>query len=155
MLRLLDTLHKVTHKKSLPWTILMSVCTHSSNGKIQGKLKMNSTSHMAFKFFKPWSLLELIECLLTIKGRYSTYTCFVGESMEIHWVSTFCNNLLPFMLIKFASFWNSRNFFGLWTNKLCNTPSNYQNKVANIIPKFILQLSKIATAMQSCKPNVH
>jgi hypothetical protein len=68
---------------SFLYAILINACTYSSIGRIHGSLRMSSTSHKKFKFFKNISLLELSTCILTIKGRYSAKTYFVGKSIDI------------------------------------------------------------------------
>lgn len=39
-------------KTPLPYVVLINVCTHSSDRKIQGNPRMSSTSHITFKYFK-------------------------------------------------------------------------------------------------------
>jgi hypothetical protein len=93
--------------------IFNKVCTHSSNGRIQRTSRKSSMSHNTFTT----SLFELLACIFTIKGWYSSYTYFVENNMDIHQVFTFLNSLLPLVLNKFASFWNPWNFFRLWAKK--------------------------------------
>jgi hypothetical protein len=100
------------------YAILINVCTHSSKGSMQDNPKMTSTSHRQFKFFLAPSLLTLSTCILAIKRWYSKYTHSINESMEIHQVFTLRSNLLPLVYNKSTSFWNSANFFKLWTKKV-------------------------------------
>jgi hypothetical protein len=84
-----------------------------------------SMSHKTFNFFKTMSFFALLICIFRIKRRYFMYICFVEDSMEIHFIFTFLKSLFFFMFNKSTSFWNSTNFFGLWTKqayKICKMP---------------------------------
>jgi hypothetical protein len=72
------------HTKTFqPCTILMNLWTHSSDGNKHGNPKINSTSHRTLKFLLAISFFGLSACIFTMKGRYSKYIIFKGESIEI------------------------------------------------------------------------
>jgi hypothetical protein len=119
--------HKITNKYIF---VLCNIGQHIQFLKQREDRKepMNeSMSHKTFKIFKTSSFFALLICIFKIKGRYFMYICFVEDSMEIHLIFTFLNNLFPFMFNKLISFWNSTNFFGLWTKKtykICKMPAS-------------------------------
>jgi hypothetical protein len=75
---------KLEINTSLLYVNFINICTHSSEGKIQGNPKMSSTLHNEFNFFQTTSFFANSTCLLAIKRWYSTCTFFARENMEIH-----------------------------------------------------------------------
>ncbi len=104
-------------KTYLPCAILISIWIISNKGRIQWNPRMNSMSHISFKFFKATSLFALSTCIFTIKRQYFVYIRYVRNSTEIHLVFTLQRSLFPFMFIRSTSFWNSTNFLGLCVKK--------------------------------------
>ncbi len=115
----LDSLHKIAYntrshtKTSWPFAILMSLWTHSNNGNKHGNPKRNSMSYKTLKFLLVVSFFGLSTCIFIMRGWYVEQIIFEGKSIEMQWVLTFYKILLPFVLKRFTSFWNSVNFFRL------------------------------------------
>lgn len=106
---------KLQINTSQPCANFIKICIYLNKGKIEGDLWMSSTSHNESSFLKQLHFFVNSTYILTIKRWYPTYI-LVRKNMEIHWILTFQNSLLPLMLIKSTSLWNSNNFIGLWKN---------------------------------------
>ncbi len=109
--------HKTTNKDIFVLCNLVNIFIFQKQRKDTREPTNESRSHKTFNFLKTMSFFALLICIFRIKRRYFMYICFVENSMEIHLIFTFLKNLFPFMFNKSTSFWNSTNFFGLWTKR--------------------------------------
>jgi hypothetical protein len=122
------TLTKSHIKTYRPYAILIKVCTHSNNVRIQGSPKMNSKSQITLKFLNVESIFIYSTYISTTNRWYLTYIFLARKNILIQWVFTILNNLLFLVLKKSTKLWNFVIFFGLWAkkeHKLCKIFSTW------------------------------